>query len=492
MLTYEDNFFHCENFLTPCTILPFKTGTPMKKLCALLLLTASLFCDTTRHIWNGSVPYQAKTGTIDMHGKKDNVTGRMFYTAYTKENADPETRPITFCFNGGPGSSSIWLHMGAFGPRRLITLKEGATPVAPYRWIENTDSLIDITDLVFIDPIGTGFSRAEKEEDPSQFWSMEADVESISHFIESYLSEHGRWISPKYLAGESYGTSRAAGLASNLQCQHGIYLNGIILISCAIDYLTLDAYSSNNPVGSLLLLPTFTATAWHYQRLPDLSFEDAITRSKAFANGPYASALLLGQTDTLPICEELAYLSGLPLEFVLRHAGRISLIDFSDEFFGKERKVLGVYDTSMIGDKIPGTPWNFLTDPSIAHFEGIYTATFHDYLQKELNHTSSYPHYYTLSFDTHMAWKWPPGQTPNQTGSLQVGMIANPKMRLFVTGGHLDLITPFAAGEFTVSQLTSSVRDRIETKFYHGGHMFYLHPQSLHQFRKDLEKFYQE
>ncbi len=462
----------------------------MKKLLPTFIAVCSLFAETTHHLWNDCLPYQAKTGTIELRGDKEEVTGRIFYTAYTKEFAEPNQRPITFCFNGGPGSSSVWLHMGAFGPKRVITLEEGASVSPPYSWIENKDSLLDVTDLVFIDPMGTGLSRPEKEQDPSQFWGVEEDLQSICQFISSYLSENGRWSSPKYLAGESYGTTRCAGLSDMLQNQHGIYLNGLVMISCAVDFKTL--FDMESPLPQILSLPTFTATAWHHQRLPNITFEEAIQKSKTFANGPYATALLLGKENDDAICKEIAYLTGLPLEFVLRKQGRISFVDFRNEFFGNERKVLGAYDTTLIGDQLPNSIWDFSTDPSISLITGIYTGTFNSYLQKELGQPTNFPHYRVFCEKAHQLWKFPAGENLNLTACLRRGMIGNPELKIFMAAGYFDLVTPFAAADYTLDQLHIQSQDRIISKSYQGGHMFYLHPESLHQFHKDLVQFYKQ
>ncbi len=460
----------------------------MRKILFTFIAICSLSAETTQHLWNDCLPYQAKTGTIELLGEKEEVTGRIFYTAYTKEFVDSSQRPITFCFNGGPGSSSIWLHMGAFGPKRVVTLKEKATIAPPYQWIENKDSLIDVTDLVFIDPIGTGFSRHEKEQDPNQFWGVQEDLQSICNFIATYLTENKRWSSPKYLAGESYGSTRCAGLAETLQIQHGIYLNGMILISSAVDFKTL--FNPESPLPQMMTLPSFAATAWHHQRLPNLSLEEAIQKSKDFAYGPYATALLLGKENELSICKELSYFTGLPLEFIQRNQGRISILDFTEEFFGNERKVLGLYDTSMVGDKLPQS-CNIFSDPSLAFITGIYTATWNSYLQKELSHTATIP-YQVFCEKANMQWKFPAGESLDLTPALRSGMVSNPELKIFVAGGHFDLITPFAAAEYMLSQLRIPVKDRVFSGFYKGGHMFYLHPESLHQFHEDLVQFYKQ
>lgn len=457
----------------------------MKKLTFLFLAICSLSAETTQLLWNDS-PFQAKTGMVELRGEKEAVTGHIFYTAYTKDE-NSEVRPITFCFNGGPGSSSVWLHMGAFGPRRVLTFEEQATIAPPYKWIENKDSLLDVTDLVFIDPIGTGFSRTEKEQDPAQFWGVREDLQSICDFIRTYLSENKRWASPKYLAGESYGATRAAGLAETLQLDYGIYLNGIILISHAVDFKLI--WDTEAPLAQIMKIPTYTATAWHHQRISELSFEEALQRSKNFAYGPYATALLLGKESDPAICSELSFLTGLPFEFIRRKQGRLSMIDFRDEFFINENKVLGLYDTSILGERNPNSYCNPFSDPSIAFISGIYTATWNSYLQRELGFTATFPEYNIFCMQANLFWKYPPGML-DLTPNLRCGMISNPELKIFVASGFFDLVTPFATAEYLVNTLQITTADRVFSKFYKGGHMFYLNPESLHQFHEDLIQFY--
>lgn len=458
----------------------------MKKIIAQFVILLSLSAEVTHHVWN-DIPYSAKTGSIALHGEKEAVTGHIFYTAYTKDCEPPEIRPITFCFNGGPGSASVWLHMGVFGPARCLTLEEGASIAPPYQWIENRDSLIDISDLVFIDPVGTGFSRAEKEQNPAQFWGVGEDLESISHFIRTYLTENNRWASPKYLAGESYGSARCSGLADMLQNQHGIFLNGMILISSAIDF---NLMREDSPLSQIMKLPTYAATAWHYNRIKDLTFDEAIQKSKDFAFGPYANALFLGKEMDISICKELAYLTGISLEFVQSHKGRISMIDFKNEFFSHEDKILGLYDTSCVGVQLQDVDYNVFTDPSVAYISGIFTGTWNSYLQNALNHSDIFPEYKIVSMEANMSWNYPKGACLDLKNSLKCGMVSNPELKIFVAGGYFDLVTPFAAGEYLIGQLPIFMKDRVVSKVYKGGHLFYLHPSSLHQFHEDLVEFY--
>ncbi len=411
------------------------------------------------------------------------ATGDISYIAYVKEG---ENRPITFAFNGGPGSSSVWLHMGTFGPRRIVSPEEGQAIFPPYKMIDNPDTILDLTDLVFIDPKGTGLSEPKKEEDTEDYYSVRGDIKTVGDFIRSYLTENKRWNSPKYIAGESYGALRASGLADYLQDEYGIYLNGLILISAAIDYQTF-IFNVDNPAPYFLFFPSFVTTAWYHERyLPAASIEEVAGKARAFAYQTYAPSLLCRKcTDLDAVYQQIAEMTSLPLSLVQRQLGRIDDDLFFREFLASEKKIVGRFDSRYTGFLNPMAP-----DPSGSLISGIFAGAFHDYLHKELEFPASYN---LISSDVHNQWNyWDYNRwgLPNLMMALRRALICNPSMKVFVGCGYFDLATPFAAAEYCFDHL--DVPDiAVQMEYYEGGHMFYLNPEARSKFKRDLIRFYQ-
>ncbi len=409
---------------------------------------------------------EMQTGWIEVCSGK----GQLFYTAYTK---DEPNRPITFCFNGGPGSSSLWLHLYALGPQRMAHPHELVSTAAPYHWVENKNSIFDLTDLVFIDPIGTGYSRTAEGVDPAQFWRVDEDIECFADFIHNYLSLHQRWLCPKFLAGESYGTTRAAGLAAALQEERGIFLNGLILISPCIDFSSIDLsiFEMGNDSFSppALLLPSLAATAWHWGLLShDRSLYETVAEAREFAETDYLCALLQGAEGASEICEKVAHFSGLPYALVHALQGRIPLDFYRRALLSPKQCILNVHDSRLVG---PPTTLGAAVATGNAYFH--QRAPYIDFSDQAAAH-----------------WKWPSFQTPNFLAPLRRGLLLNPDLHLFVGCGYFDLVTPFAAAEASFKQLKLPLENRLEYHLYEAGHAFYLTAGIHDQFKQDLTTFY--
>ncbi len=412
-------------------------------------------------------------------------SGEVSYIAYVKEG---ENRPITFAFNGGPGSSSVWLHMGALGPKRIVTYEEGQSIAPPYQIVDNPETILDLTDLVLIDPMGTGLSSMSTKEDAKKHYSITGDIASVGKFIRDYLTKNKRWNSAKYLAGESYGGLRVAGLADILQNEFGIYLNGVIFISAAIDFQTFF-FDPDNALPYFLFLPSYATTAWYYNRhhRPELTVEEIAQAARDFVYKTYAPFLIGPKGfDPEPIYEEVAKITGLSPDLVRRSRGRISDEIFLTNFLGDERKIVGRFDS-----RISGYSTSLLfQDPSDALINGIFAGSFHDYLHRELGFVSSYSLASYEIFNQWNYWDYNRWGYPNLMSGLRKALIANPHMKIFVACGYFDLATPFAVSEYCFDHLDVP-NISVQMEYYEGGHMFYLTPSARIKFKQDLIRFYQ-
>lgn len=449
-----------------------------------------------------TIHYTATTGTIllkeEVDEKGEEVKASVFYVAYTRDDVDdPAGRPITFSFNGGPGSSSVWLHLGLLGPRRVLMDDIGNPTPPPYRLVDNAYSLLDLTDLVFIDPVSTGYSRAVPGEKPKQFHGFKKDIESVAEFIRVYTGRVKRWASPKFLIGESYGTTRAAGLSGHLQERHGMYLNGIMLISSILNFQTAR-FTSGNDLPYILFLPTYTATAWYHQRLPaDLQADlhQTLAEVEAFALGEYTLALMQG--DALPeearstIAHKLARYTGLSVDYVLRTDLRIQIHRFVKELRRDERRTVGRLDSRFSGIDRDAAGEQNEFDPSYATIQGPYTATFNDYVRRELAFESDLPY----EILTGRVWPWSYGEHENQFvdvgETLRKAISQNPYLKVIVANGYFDLATPYLATRYTFNHLglDPSLRGNVSMTYYEAGHMMYVHMPSLIQLKADLAAF---
>jgi len=424
---------------------------------------------------------------------------KIFFVAYTLDDAsDPSTRPLTFAFNGGPGSSSVWLHMGSVAPRRANLTDEGEAPPPPYRLTDNESTWLDLTDLVFIDPVSTGYSRPVAKEDPNQYHGIKEDIASVGDFIRLYTSRNTRWLSPKFILGESYGTTRAAGLSDYLQDRYGLYLNGIILVSSALNFQALEFAPQNND-PYIQFLPSYAASAWYHRKLPaDLqarSLPEVVQAARAFASGDYASALARG--DQLPAAEktrlagELSRFTGLPSGDLLQWKLRVKDSQFFTHLLRAENKMLGRYDARFSGFRYePGTDHDDEYDPSDEAVTGPLGAAFNDYVRRELNFDSDIP--YELSTDVG-PWNFGDAANgfPNTAEALRRAMTRNPYLKIWVTCSYYDLATPFFGAENVVASmnLEPAIRANLRFSYYESGHMLYIHKPSRVKFKADFEAF---
>jgi len=447
------------------------------------------------------VAYKVTAATISLPDEEDSTKerARVFYQAYIAEprKGQPSNRPIAFCFNGGPGSSSVWLHLGGLGPRR-VKLDEAGTGVTlakpPYGLVDNEHSILDLCDLVFIDPVSTGFSRPEDSKDAKQFHGLEGDIESVGAFIHQYCSKNGRWDSAKYLIGESYGGIRAAGLVNHLQDRYGMYLNGIVLVSALLDFGTLLNHEGNdNPY--LLFLPALANTANYHKKAPGANPDAVYREALAFAYGDYADALLAG--SALPdaqrqaVATRLAALTGIPRDEFLRANLRLDESIFRKLLLRAEGKSVGRFDSRVIGidpDKAAQYPDY---DASYAVVYGPFASAFNHYLREEIGFESEDT--YEILTGNVQPWNYTPftNRYVNMNQRLTEAMTNNPHLKVFVALGYYDLATPPAAIEYSLNHLRidPSLRPNIVTAYYEGGHMMYTNLSALAKLKTDLAAF---
>jgi len=442
--------------------------------------------------------YTAIPGQVVLCRPNGEPRGNMFFVAYTRDGvSDMHSRPITFCYNGGPGSATIWLHMGVLGPKRVQMAEEGFQPAPPYRLVVNEHSLIDVTDIVAIDAMSTGFSRAVQDEDPKQFHGVQQDIEAFSEFIRLYITKFNRWSSPKYLLGESYGTVRSAGVSQELQSNYGIELNGIVLVSSVIDFSTLSE-APGNTIYYAGFLPTYTVTAWYHKKLPaDVqgSLEEIMEEAREFAFGEYLLALTKGNRLTPKevddMAKKVARLTGLSPEYIKQANLRINPGRFRKELLRDRRLVTGRLDSrfTAIDADAAGETQEF--DPSNTALAGAYTAMFNDYVRNELKWETE------LKYRTRGPVRpWDYGTKNrarylNLVESLRSTMARNPFLKVLVTNGIYDMATPYAATEWTFDHLgyDPTYRERVSMTYYEAGHMMYIRPSMLKKFKKDVARF---
>jgi carboxypeptidase C (cathepsin A) len=456
---------------------------------------------TTHHkarIGGHEIAYTATTGTLLLKDDDGKVRATVYMTAYTRDGvADAGRRPITFAYNGGPGSSSAWLHMGAFGPRRVVMDEEGWAPPPPYQIADNNESLLDVTDLVFIDPVSTGFSRPAPGESPASFHGVREDIESVGDFIREYLSRFERWSSPKFLAGESYGTTRSAGLSRYLQEKLNVYLNGIVLVSSILNFGTAR-FDVGNDLPYPLFLPTYTATAWYHKKLPaDLQgdLQKALAESERFALGEYTLALArgndLGDAERRQVAAKLARYCGLSETFLLEANLRVPIFEFTKELLRSDRLTVGRLDTRFKGFDRSAAGDRFEFDPANAAIAGPFGAVFNNYVEKELGWKSELN--YELLTDKVRPWSYKPydNQYVNVAEDLRFAMAINPNLKVLVNNGYYDLATPFFATQYTFNHLgfDPTYPARVSMAFYNAGHMMYIRRADREALKANIARF---
>jgi carboxypeptidase C (cathepsin A) len=426
-------------------------------------------------------------------GHKPRAT--VFMTSYTVDGADRRTRPVTFAFNGGPGSSSVWLHLGLLGPRRVLAGDAGAPERPPYGLADNPQSLLAHSDLVFIDPVATGFSRAVDGVKPGDYHGFGKDIESVGEVIRLWASRNGRWLSPKFIAGESYGTVRAAALAAHLQQRHGMYLNGLILISSVLDLGSVDFHEGND-LPYALYLPTYAAIAHYHGRHGDRPLGEVVAEAEAYAAAEYPRLLALGNRITPPEREtavaRVAALTGLSPAYVDRVNLRIEHIRFFTELLRDERRSVGRLDGRFVGWEPDGGREHFSADPSMSAIMGPYTAAFNHYVRDELGYENDLP-YEILSEKAFEAWSYKEfeGKPISVTERLGAAMRANPHLRVHVASGWYDGATPYFATEEVMAHvpIPDELRGNVEYRYYPAGHMMYVHEPSRLEQSRDLAEF---
>jgi carboxypeptidase C (cathepsin A) len=464
------------------------------------------------------IDYRAVAGTLVVRpegsdanaasdeAKSTGVEASMFYVAYFKRGVRAADRPITFLFNGGPGSSSMWLHMGAFGPVRVLTADHRHTPAAPYRTVNNDESLLDASDLVFVDAPGTGFSRIRGQDAAKSFYGVDQDIHAFAVFIREFLSKYDRWNSPKYLFGESYGTMRAAGLPLALQ-KEDIDLNGVVLLSCILDWDLMPDDPELNPSVDLpyvLALPSYAATAWYHHRLADQSqdLEALLAQVEQFATTDYALALMQGDSLSAAqreaIAEKLHGFTGLPVAYLLQANLRIEYGAFQKELLADQDLTTGTLDTRFTGPTLDPLSKISAYDPQSAAIGSAYVAAFNAYVRETLHYGQDLD--YKPGIPVYDSWDYrhqPPGAhrpliaLPNVLPDLAAAMKRDPLLKVLVNGGYFDISTPFYEGWFEMHHLPipASLKGNIEYRYYQSGHMVYVHLPALRQLHDNVAAF---
>ncbi len=451
------------------------------------------------------IRYTATAGTLVLRNGKDEPVATVGYVAYVqRDTADLARRPITFAYNGGPGSSSVWVHMGALGPRRVVTGDVGSVPPPPYRVVDNAYSLLDKTDLVLIDPVGTGLSRAAGKAQDKDFWGVDEDIESISRFIKQYVTDNGRWNSPKYLFGESYGTTRSAGIVDYLQTRENMAFNGVVLVSVALDFEAIFSWNGNERPYALFL-PTFAAVAAYHHALPHQPDKLApfLDEVRAYALGPYSLALLKGDrlsaAERDAVAAKLHEYTGLSVDYIKLADLRVREAQFTQELLREHRTTVGRLDARFTGVSFDPLAEDANYDPQSAAISSAYTAAFFDYYQNELNFGRGKT-YNIRNGDIFTSWNWKhkaPGAGfaipfPNTAPDLAHAIGYNPHLRVLVLNGLYDLATPMLGTESMIDHLglDSDLRSHIQMKYYEAGHMMYVDEPSLRQLKTDVATFF--
>lgn len=446
-----------------------------------------------------TINYTATAGYTLLKTEEGEPRAKIFSVAYTLDGvADPAKRTITYAFNGGPGSASVWLHMGALGPKRIVMTEEGGATPPPYQVVDNEYSWLEFTDLVFIDPVMTGFSRPAKGVDKKEFTGYEEDLESVGEFIRLYTSRNGRWNSPKYLAGESYGTTRASGLAGHLQDRYGLYLNGLVLISHITNFQTAR-FQIGNDLPYPLFLPTYAATAWYHKKLSPAytDLQKLLEEVEDFATTDYTLALMKGdqlsESERLAIADKLSRYTGLSEAYILQANLRPVIHNFTKELRRQEGLTVGRLDSRFTGTDYDGTGENAEFDPSYNKaIYGPYSMAINDHLKRTLHYTNDIP--YEILTGRVRPWNYSNVQNEylNAAETLRQALHKNPYLRVLVCNGYYDLATPYFATEYTFSHmfLDKALKDNISMKYYESGHMMYIHKPSLVQMTEDVREFY--
>lgn len=453
----------------------------------------------TANIEGQSISYETQAGYLTIENDKGEPQANIFHIAYLKKGvSDPSKRPVLFSFNGGPGSSSVWLHLGVLGPQRIAMDSMGMAYGPPYRLETNAHSWLDEVDLVFIDPVMTGLSRPVPGIEKSNFTGLENDIKSVGEFIRRWITENKRWASPKIIAGESYGTTRAAGLSNYLQSAHGLYINGIVQVSAIMDFSTAR-FNVGNDKPYFLFLPTYTATAWYHRKLKpelqNLSLKEVLKKAEEFAMNEYAMALLKGDqlssTEQNDIAQKLADLTGTSKDYILSTNLRPVIHDYTKELRRKERITVGRLDSRFTGIDRTAHGQRYENDPSYSAILGSFSGTLNDYLSRTLGYETK-TKYNILTGAVH-PWSYSTFENSyvNVAERLRRAMHNNPKLKVWIANGYFDLATPYFATKFTVDhmQLAPSIKSNISQTYYPAGHMMYIQQKSHKQMKTDFKNW---
>lgn len=461
---------------------------------------------TTKHsikIDGKVISYTAVAGTLLLKNEKDESIALFGYTAYVKDGeADASRRPLTFAYNGGPGSSSMWLHLGALGPRRIAVNDPTFTPPPPYKLEDNEHSIIDVTDLIMVDPIGTGLSHPIGKATNKDFWGVDQDIKSISLFISQYIKENDRWNSPKYILGESYGTTRSAGIASYLQDNLGLQLNGVVLVSSVLDIHTL---TFQDDISHVLYLPTYAAVAWFHNKLASKPTDlDAFLKEvRNFSQGEYATALqkgdALSDAEKAQIAVKLSGYTGLSKEYWTKANLRVPEPAFTQELLRDEHQTVGRLDARYKGINQDLLSQFSNDDPQSTQISPPYIAAFMNYFYTELKVPKNYSYHVSAYSADGFKWDWHHAANggegfpvmPNTSVDLASIMSKTPNLKVLVLNGYFDLATPFFGTEYTFDHmgLEKKIHNNVTMKYYPAGHMMYVHLHSLIAFKKDVAAF---
>lgn len=458
--------------------------------------------------WDDAAKPVSDDKKSDKGDRNPDAEASMFYVAYFKQGAAASQRPVMFLFNGGPGSSTVWLHMGAFGPRRVVTADDTHTPAAPYDIVNNDYSLLDVSDLVFIDAPGTGFSRVEGDNAEKAFYGVDVDAHAFAEFITAFLSKYGRWNSPKYIFGESYGTPRGAVLVNMLQDDYATDINGLVMLSQILNFdLSVDGAESNPGVDLpyVVSLPTYAATAWYHHKLPGqtpAALEPFLDEVEAFATGDYAAALLKGaelsDEQRKAIAEKLHGYTGLPVAYILKANLRIDGGEFEKNLQDDTDTTTGRLDSRFSGPTLDPLSKEAEYDPQSAAISSAYVSAFNEYVRKTLNfgHDKTFKPFASLWRYWDFKHRQPGGNGDglgvcNTMPDLAMAMKYNPGLKVLLTGGYFDIATPFYEGWYEMHHLAipAKLQDNITYRYYQSGHMVYAHHESLKAIHDDVAAF---
>lgn len=444
-------------------------------------------------VLNGrTLEYTTTTGRLPIANEQGETEAHIFFVAYTLDKA-PSKRPLMFSFNGGPGSASVWLHMGVLGPKIVKMQEDGSYPPPPFELVDNPQSFLGFTDMVFIDPVGTGYSRAVKPELGKKFFGVQGDIASVGEFIRLWLGRYGRWNSPLYMIGESYGTFRAAGVAGYL-VEKGVAFNGVCLISSILQYQTVQ-FAPGNDLPYSLFLPTYSAIAWYHKKVAG-EFREVVREAEAYASGEYVTVLAKGDrltaAERAAAIDKLHRLTGLEKRYLDENDLRVEIRHFTKELLRDRGMTVGRLDGRLTGvEGLNGQPLPEF-DPSMTAIRAPYTALFNDYARRELGYESDLT-YYILGGGIG-PWDWGAGGSNRfveTADALRQAFAKNPYLRVYVGSGYYDLATPYFATEYTFSHmgLPAKYKGQITTKMFPAGHMFYSFKPSLVELSKDIESF---